>query len=164
MSCTPRASSTPSSCLAPVCLALARTPVPHHLMMDTKLRRHSCVSARARTRTHTRADPGARACAVAAASLRLLPQIPTRTQWLHERWSLGAMFCALHARTPAPGLCRPLQTPLRRYLYYRCLMLGPTRSCCRHVLDIAALTWLHRHVCHHVPLSHRVACTPTQLH
>ena len=74
------------------------------------------------------------------------------------------MICALHARTPAPGLCRPLQTPLRRYLYCRCVMLGPTRSRCRRVLDIAALTRLHRHVCHRVPLSHRVACTPTQLH
>ena len=81
-----------------------------------------------------------------------------------KRRSLGAMICALHARTPAPGLCRPLQTPLRRYLYCRCVMLGPTRSRCRRVLDIAALTRLHRHVCHRVPLSHRVACTPTQLH
>ena len=34
------------------------------------------------------------------------------------------MFCALHARTPTPGLCRPLQTSLVDTQYCRPMMLA----------------------------------------
>ena len=42
---------------------------------------------------------------------------------LHARRSLGAMSCAQHARTPAQGLCRPLQTSSVDTCYRRCMML-----------------------------------------